>query len=68
MVAFIPVVVSNDLANFKLLLCEFLDLIASLPGFPCFLILDVVRFSNVKEFAVFFVIRFFLLKLSIIKV
>ena len=54
MVAFIPVVVSNDLANFKLLLCEFLDLIASLPGFPCFLILDVVRFSNVKEFAVFF--------------
>ena len=68
MVAFIPVVVSNDLANFKLLLCEFLDLIASFPGFRCFLILDVVRFSNVKEFAVFFVIRFFLLKLSIIKV
>lgn len=54
MVAFIPVVVSNDLANFKLLLCEFLDLITSLPVFPCLLILDVVRFSNVNEFAGFF--------------
>ena len=52
-VAFIPVVVSDDLTNFKLILCEFMDLVTSLSVFPCLWILGVVRFSNVNEFAVF---------------
>ena len=34
-VAFMPVVVSNDLTNFKLLLCEFMDLVTSLSVFLC---------------------------------